>query len=52
MEEAEELTDEAETKEERVWEFADLFYFLSVLMYQEKVTWKDILDELDKRHKK
>ncbi|NLK45579.1 MAG: bifunctional phosphoribosyl-AMP cyclohydrolase/phosphoribosyl-ATP diphosphatase HisIE [Treponema sp.] len=52
MEEAEELTDEAETKEEIVWEFADLFYFLSVLMYQEKVTWKDILDELDKRHKK
>ena len=52
MEEAEELTDEAETREDVIWEFADLFYFLSVLMYQEKVTWKDILDELDKRHKK
>lgn len=52
MEEAEELTDEAETREDVIWEFADLFYFLSVLMYQEKVTWQDILDELDKRHKK
>ncbi|MCQ2594420.1 MAG: bifunctional phosphoribosyl-AMP cyclohydrolase/phosphoribosyl-ATP diphosphatase HisIE [Treponemataceae bacterium] len=52
MEEAEELTDEAETREDVIWEFADLFYFLSVLMYQEKITWQDILDELDKRHKK
>lgn len=52
MEEAEELTDEAETREDVIWEFADLFYFLSVLMYKEKVTWKDVLDELDKRHKK
>lgn len=52
MEEAEELTDEAETKEDVIWEFADLFYFLTVLMYKEKVTWKDVLDELDKRHKK
>ncbi len=52
MEEAEELTDEAETREDVIWEFADLFYFLSVLMYQEKVTWQDILNELDKRHKK
>ncbi len=52
MEEAEELTDETETREDIIWEFADLFYFLSVLMYKEKVNWKDILDELDKRHKK
>ena len=52
MEEAEELCDEAETKADVIWEFADLFYFLSVLMYQEKVTWNDILAELDKRHKK
>lgn len=52
MEEAEELTDEAETKDDVIWEFADLFYFLTVLMYKEKVTWSDILSELDKRHKK
>ena len=51
MEEAEELT-EAEDHEEAVWECADLLYFMSVLMYQEKVTWKQVLDELDRRHKK
>ncbi len=51
MEEAEELTDEAESKEDVTWEAADLLYFVSVLMYQEGVTWKDVLDELDRRHK-
>lgn len=51
MEEAEELT-EAEDHEEVVWECADLLYFMSVLMFQEKVTWKEVLDELDRRHKK
>ncbi|AEE17770.1 bifunctional phosphoribosyl-AMP cyclohydrolase/phosphoribosyl-ATP diphosphatase HisIE [Treponema brennaborense] len=50
-EEAEELI-EAEDKSETVWECADLLYFVSVLMYQEKVTWQDVLDELDRRHKK
>ena len=51
MEEAEELTDEAETKEDVIWEAADLIYFMSVLMYKEGVTWQDVYDELDKRHK-
>ncbi len=51
MEEAEELT-EAEDHDEAVWECADLLYFMSVLMHQEKVTWKQVLDELDRRHKK
>lgn len=51
LEEAEELT-EAESKEDVVWEFADLLYFMSVLMYKEGVCWKDVLDELDFRHKK
>ena len=51
MEEAEELTDEAETRDDVVWEAADLIYFISVLMYKEGVTWKDVYDELDKRHK-
>lgn len=51
LEEAEELT-EAEGTSEVVWECADLFYFISVLMHQEGVSWKQILDELDRRHKK
>ncbi len=50
MEEAEELT-EADGKDEVVWEAADLLYFVSVLMYKEGVSWKDVYDELDKRHK-
>ena len=50
MEEAEELT-EAKGKDEVIWEAADLLYFTSVLMYKEGVTWQDIYDELDRRHK-
>ena len=52
MEEAEEFTDDAETKDDFIWEAADLLYFVSVLMYKEGITWKDVYDELDKRHKK
>ncbi|MBQ9494179.1 MAG: bifunctional phosphoribosyl-AMP cyclohydrolase/phosphoribosyl-ATP diphosphatase HisIE [Treponema sp.] len=51
MEEAEELCSEAQTKQDIVWEAADLFYFLNVLMYKESVTWKDVYDELDRRHR-
>jgi phosphoribosyl-AMP cyclohydrolase / phosphoribosyl-ATP pyrophosphohydrolase len=51
MEEAEELT-EADGKDEVVWECADLLYFVNVLMDHESVSWQDILDELDRRHKK
>lgn len=50
MEEAEELC-EAEAKDDVIWEAADLIYFVNVLMYKEGVTWKDVYDELDKRHK-
>ena len=50
LEEAEELT-EAEDRSEVIWEAADLLYFVSVLMFQEKVTWQDVYDELDRRHK-
>jgi phosphoribosyl-ATP pyrophosphohydrolase/phosphoribosyl-AMP cyclohydrolase len=50
-EEAEELI-EAESKDEVVWEAADLLYFVNVLMHREGVSWKDVLDELDRRHKK
>ena len=49
-EEAEELC-EAECKEEVIWEAADLLYFVNVLMYKEGVSWKDVYDELDRRHK-
>jgi len=50
-EEAEELV-EAEGKDEVTWEVADLLYFMNVLMHREGVTWKDVRDELDRRHKK
>ncbi|MCQ2589736.1 MAG: bifunctional phosphoribosyl-AMP cyclohydrolase/phosphoribosyl-ATP diphosphatase HisIE [Treponema sp.] len=49
-EEAEELC-EADSKDEVIWEAADLLYFVNVLMYKEGVTWKDVYDELDRRHK-
>lgn len=49
-EEAEELC-EADTRDEVIWEAADLIYFVNVLMYKEGVTWKDVYDELDRRHK-
>ncbi|MCQ2240209.1 bifunctional phosphoribosyl-AMP cyclohydrolase/phosphoribosyl-ATP diphosphatase HisIE [Treponema sp.] len=50
-EEAEEIC-EAEGKDEVIWEAADLLYFVSVLMYKEGVTWQDVYNELDRRHKK
>ena len=49
-EEAEEIC-EADGKDEVIWEAADLLYFVSVLMYKEGVNWKDVCDELDRRHK-
>ncbi|HPO02166.1 MAG TPA: bifunctional phosphoribosyl-AMP cyclohydrolase/phosphoribosyl-ATP diphosphatase HisIE [Treponemataceae bacterium] len=51
LEEAEELT-EAESKDDVVWECADLIYFVNVLMHREGVSWTDVLGELDRRHKK
>ena len=51
LEESEEVC-EAEGHDEVVWECADLLYFLNVLMYKEKVTWQEVYDELDRRHKK
>jgi len=49
-EEAEELC-EADGRGEVIWEAADLIYFVNVLLYKEGVTWKDVYDELDRRHK-
>jgi phosphoribosyl-ATP pyrophosphohydrolase/phosphoribosyl-AMP cyclohydrolase len=51
MEEAKELRD-AKTREEVIWEAADLLYFATVLMTRENVTVREVLDELDRRHKK
>jgi len=42
---------EAAGKEEVIWEAADLLYFVSVLLHREKVSWQDVYDELDRRHK-
>ena len=50
-EEAEELI-EAESKDDVIWEAADLLYFMSVLLHRENVDWEDVLNELDRRHKK
>ena len=50
-EEAKELCD-AKTRDEIVWEAADLLYFATVLMSRSGVTVRDVLDELDRRHKK
>jgi phosphoribosyl-ATP pyrophosphohydrolase/phosphoribosyl-AMP cyclohydrolase len=51
MEEAKELC-EAKTRDEIVWEAADLLYFSTVLMTRAGVTVQEIIDELDRRHKK
>ena len=51
MEEADELC-AAKTREEKIWEAADLFYFTAVLMTREGISVADILDELEKRHRK
>ncbi|MDR1870142.1 MAG: phosphoribosyl-ATP diphosphatase [Treponema sp.] len=51
MEEAKELC-EAKARDEIVWEAADILYFSTVLMTRAGVTVQEILDELDRRHKK
>ncbi|MDR2629419.1 MAG: phosphoribosyl-ATP diphosphatase [Spirochaetaceae bacterium] len=50
-EEAEELCT-ACNREEIIWEAADLLYFATVLLTRAGVTVKEVLDELDRRHKK
>jgi len=51
LEEAEELCT-AKTHDEKVWEAADLLYFATALMSREGVTVAEVLDELDRRHRK
>jgi phosphoribosyl-ATP pyrophosphohydrolase/phosphoribosyl-AMP cyclohydrolase len=51
QEEAEELCT-AKTHDEVVWEAADLLYFSTALITRAGVTVQEVLDELDRRHKK
>jgi phosphoribosyl-ATP pyrophosphohydrolase/phosphoribosyl-AMP cyclohydrolase len=51
MEEAEELC-AAKTREETVWEAADLLYFTTALITRAGVEAGEVLAELDRRHKK
>jgi phosphoribosyl-ATP pyrophosphohydrolase/phosphoribosyl-AMP cyclohydrolase len=51
MEEAEELC-EAKTHDELVWEAADVFFFATALITREGIKVEEVLDELDRRHKK
>jgi len=51
MEEAEELCG-AKTREEVIWEAADLLYFTTAIMTRAGVGVDEVLAELDKRHKK
>jgi phosphoribosyl-ATP pyrophosphohydrolase/phosphoribosyl-AMP cyclohydrolase len=51
QEEALELC-EAKTKQEIVMEAADLFYFSTALLTRADVSIQEVLDELDRRHKK
>jgi phosphoribosyl-ATP pyrophosphohydrolase/phosphoribosyl-AMP cyclohydrolase len=51
MEEADEICT-AKSHDEVVWEAADLLYFTTVLMTRAGVSVAEVLDELDRRHKK
>jgi len=51
MEEAEELC-KAKTRDEIIWEAADLLYFSTALLARSGVRIEEIWDELDRRHKK
>ena len=51
LEEAEELS-RAGTREETVWEAADLLYFVTALLAREGIPVEDVFNELDRRHKK
>ena len=51
MEEAEELC-AAKTREEIIWEAADLLYFSTALITRSGVSVREVLDELERRHMK
>lgn len=49
-EEARELVD-AEKKDEIIWEAADLIYFITVILAKNKISIKDVLEELKRRRR-
>jgi phosphoribosyl-ATP pyrophosphohydrolase/phosphoribosyl-AMP cyclohydrolase len=51
LEEAEELC-RANTHDEIVWEAADLLYFATALITRSGISVAEVLNELDRRHKK
>jgi len=51
LEEAREVV-EAQTREEKIWEAADLLYFWSVLLAKEGIEIDDVLNELRRRRRK
>jgi len=42
----------AQTREEKIWEAADLLYFWSVLLAKEGIKIDDVLNELRRRRRK
>ncbi len=51
LEEAQEVA-EAESREEKIWEAADLLYFLTVLLQKEGIAFGDVFHELRRRRYK
>ncbi len=43
---------EAKSKDEIIWEAADVIYFITVLLAKNKITFNEIIDELYRRRKK
>jgi phosphoribosyl-ATP pyrophosphohydrolase/phosphoribosyl-AMP cyclohydrolase len=51
MEEAYEVCT-AKTRNEIIWEAADLLFFITVLITRARISVQEVIDELDRRHKK
>ncbi len=51
LEEAREVV-EAATRDEKIWEAADVLYFLTVLLRREDISFRDVLDELKRRNRR